>query len=61
MRKFKYAPESIPPLTSEQWKALEKELDKPPTEKQKETFKRAQEVYDAIQKCSNSNDSTSNP
>ena len=48
MRKFKYAPKGIPPLTPKQWEALEKEMDKPPTEKQKKIFKRAQEVYEAI-------------
>lgn len=45
MRKFKYAPKGIPPLTEEQWKELEKEMDNPLTEKQKEIWRRAEEIY----------------
>ena len=50
MKKFKYAPEGIPPLTLEQWKHLEEELDKPMTEKEKETWRRATEVFKKIKK-----------
>jgi hypothetical protein len=46
--KFKYAPKPIPPLTPKQWKALAEEMSKPPTEKQKALFRRAEEVFKAI-------------
>lgn len=52
MRKFKYAPEPIPPLTPEQWEFLEKEMNKPLTKKQRALWKRAKKVYDTINKNS---------
>jgi len=48
MKKFKYAPKSIPPLTEEQWKMLEEAMNRPMTEKDKELWRRAQEVFKAI-------------
>jgi len=48
MKKFKYAPEAIPPLTEEQWKVLEEAMNRPMTEKDKEMWRRAQEVFKAI-------------
>jgi hypothetical protein len=51
MKQFKYAPESIPDLTLEQWRTL----DKPLTERQKEVWKRADEVYKAIKNNSEKN------
>ena len=51
MRKFKYAPTAIPPLTEEQWKMLEEAMNRPMTEKDKELWRRAQEVFKAIKVC----------
>jgi len=48
MRKFKYAPSAIPLLTEEQWEFLEIEMDKPMTEKEKEMWKKAEDVYETI-------------
>ena len=48
MKKFKYAPKPIPPLTEEQWKVLEKSMNRPMTEKEKEMWRRAEEVYRSI-------------
>ena len=48
MKKFMYAPRGIPPLTEEQWKVLEEAMNKPMTEKDKELWRRAEEVYRSI-------------
>lgn len=50
MKKFKYAPKGILPLTEEQWEMLEKELEKPMTEKEKETWRRATEAFKKIKR-----------
>lgn len=46
MRKFKYAPKGIPPLTEEQWKELTRPLTKQEKEKQKKIFEEARKVYE---------------
>jgi len=46
MRKFKYAPKSIPLLTEEQWKMLEEEMQKPMMDKEKEIWRRVKRRRD---------------
>jgi hypothetical protein len=57
MRKFKHAPKPIPTLTPKQWKAIEEEMNKPPTEKQRALWRRADEIYQKIKREPNDTDS----
>lgn len=45
MKKFKYAPKGIPPLTEEQWAVVEGEIKRKPTKKEIERFKQIKEIF----------------
>jgi hypothetical protein len=47
---FKHAPEPIPVLTGKAAREFEKQIRKPPTEKQKQLMKEADEAYRLIKR-----------
>lgn len=47
---FEHAPRGIPTLTEEEAREFEKQIARPPSKQQIETFKRAREVYEGIMK-----------
>lgn len=42
---FEYGPEPIPALNEEQWKALVKESNRPPTKEEIEHLKKCREIF----------------
>ena len=52
-KRFKHAPEPVPTLTGKAAKQFLKQIEQPPTEKQKQIWKEADEVYRKIKRRTN--------